>query len=64
METKREVFGRYANEYYKARITKSGKKTLTTIIDTVKDVTGMGRKSIIRRFNHLQMKDGKVKQNY
>ena len=57
METKREVFGRYADEYYKARIAKGGKKTLTKIIDTVKSVTGMGRKSIIRRFHSLQMKD-------
>ena len=60
METKKEVFERYEKEYYKARITKGAKKTLTTIIDTVKDVTGMGRKSIIRRFNRLQMKDGSI----
>jgi hypothetical protein len=57
METKREVFERYEQEYYKARIKKGGKKILTTIIDTVKDVTGMGRKSIIRCFHRRQTKD-------
>ena len=43
METKREVFARFENDYYKARIKKGGKKILTKIIDTVKEVTGMGR---------------------
>ena len=57
METKKEVFNRYGKEYYKAKISKGGRKILTKIIDTVKDVTGMGRKSIIRSFNHNQMKD-------
>ena len=33
METKREVFGRYADEYYKARIVKSERKKLTDIIN-------------------------------
>lgn len=57
METKKEVFERYEKEYYKARIKKGGKKILTKIIDTVRDVTGMGRKSIIRSFNRMQTKD-------
>lgn len=57
METKQEVFARYENEYYKARIVKGGRKTLTKIIDTVRSVTGMGRKSIIRVFNRNQLKD-------
>ena len=57
METKKEVFNRYGKEYYKARISKGGRKILTKIIDTVKDVTGMGRKSIIRTFNRNQKKD-------
>lgn len=57
METKHEVFARYEKEYYQARIAKGGRKTLTKIIDTVKSVTGMGRKSIIRTFNRNQLKD-------
>ena len=60
METKREVFERYEKEYYKARITKGGKKILTKIIDTVKEVTGMGRKSIIRGFHREQTKDTSI----
>lgn len=57
METKQEIFARYKKEYYKARRVVGGKKTLTKIIDTVKDVTGMGRKSIVRAFNRLQVKN-------
>lgn len=57
METKKEVFARYEKEYYKARTKKGGKKLLTKIIDTVQDVTGMGRKSIIRDFHHRQARD-------
>lgn len=57
METKQEIFDRYKKEYYKARTVTGGKKTLTKIIDTVRDVTGMGRKSIIRVFNRLQVKN-------
>jgi hypothetical protein len=57
METKQEVLTRYKKEYYKAKGTLGKRKTLTKIIDTVESVTGMGRKSIIRAFNHLQIKD-------
>ena len=57
METKRELFARYKKEYYKAKTVQGGRKTLTKIIDTVKSVTGMGRKSIIRVFNWLQVKE-------
>ena len=57
METKRELFVRYKDEYIKARKVKGKRKTLTKIIDTVKSVTRMGRKSIIRAFNRLQMVD-------
>ena len=35
METKKEVFARYKDEYYKAKVAKGGRKTLTKIIDTV-----------------------------
>jgi hypothetical protein len=57
METKQEVFNRYKKEYFEARISRNGRKILTKIIDTVESVTGMGRKSIIRAFNRIQMKD-------
>ncbi len=57
METKREIFKRYKQEYWKARKKRGKRKILTKIIDTVRDVTGMGRKSIIRSFNRLQTKD-------
>ena len=62
METKHEVFERYKKEYYQARIKKGGRKKLTSIIDTVKSVTGMGRKSIIRAFNRTQKKDPYVRE--
>lgn len=55
METKKEVFERYKKEYYKAKKTEGGRKIRTSIIDVVKSVTQMGRKSIIRAFNRLQM---------
>src|SRR3990167_6471126 len=57
METKQEIFTRYKKEYYKAKGIPGKRRLLTQIIDTVKNVTGMGRKSIIRAFNHLQVKD-------
>jgi hypothetical protein len=57
METKQEVFARYKDEYFKARKKKGKRKELTTIIDMVQSVTTMGRKSIIRTFRRLQMRD-------
>lgn len=57
METKQEVFERFGSEYYKAKTIEGGRKKLTKIIDVVLRVTGMGRKSIIRAFNRLQIKD-------
>ncbi|PIQ36140.1 MAG: hypothetical protein COW60_00190 [Candidatus Yonathbacteria bacterium CG17_big_fil_post_rev_8_21_14_2_50_43_9] len=60
METKKEVFERYQEEYWAARVKKNGRKILTGIIDTVADVTGMGRKSIIRAFKERQMKDTSI----
>lgn len=57
METKQEVFDRYEEEYQKAKTIEGGRKVLTKIIDTVKSVTGMGRKSIIRAFNRIQIED-------
>jgi hypothetical protein len=57
METKKEVFDRYKDEYYKARGKMGKRKKLTQILDKVCDVTNMLRKSVIRRFNHLQTVD-------
>jgi len=57
METKQEIFDRYKGEYYKAKGFKEGRERQTEIIDIVKSVTKMGRKSIIRAFNRIQMKD-------
>ena len=57
METKQEIFDRYKQEYYKAKGFKEGRGRQTEIIDIVKNVTKMGRKSIIRAFNRIQLKD-------
>ena len=57
METKREIFARYKDTYFKARTQRGRRKELTMIIDTVVSVTGLSRKSIIRAFKRLQMKD-------
>ena len=55
METKREVFERYKKEYFAARtLKKGGRKKLTNILDTIEQVTGMQRKSILRRLRRLQ----------
>lgn len=56
MNTKKEIFERYKKEYYKSRKITGGKKKLTTIISTIKSVTGMHPKSIIRAFNRMQKK--------
>ena len=52
METKQEVFKRYLEEYISAK-----KKQKTAILDTVCNVTGIGRKSAIKKLRRLQMKD-------
>lgn len=58
METKNQVFKRYKKEYFKAKsLEQGGRKTLTKILNTVCEVTGIWRKSAIRKFNHLQKKD-------
>lgn len=54
MDTKQQIFARYKEEYYKARINEGERDTLTKIIDTIESVTGMHRKSIIRAFNRIQ----------
>ena len=58
METKKQIFDRYKEEYFKAKSLKQGgKKTLTKILDTLCEVTGMARKSVIRKLNRIQKKD-------
>jgi hypothetical protein len=58
METKDEVCKRYAGEYFKARgQKKGGREAQTRILDTVCDVTGIHRKSAVRKFNRLQVRD-------
>ena len=58
METKNQVFKRYKKEYFKAKtVKKGGRKRLTAILNTVCEVTGIFRKSAVRKFNTLQKKD-------
>lgn len=57
METKQAVFERYREEYFKARKQPRKRKTLTSIIDTIISVTGLSRKTVIRTFHRLQMRD-------
>ena len=52
METKQEVFERYLEEYITGT-----KKEKTAMLHTVCNVTGIGRKSAIKKFKRLQMKD-------
>ena len=52
METKQEIFRRYQKEYWAA-----GRKRKKEILDTVSEMTLMHRKSVIRRFRKLQMRD-------
>lgn len=58
METKNQIFKRYKKGYLKAKTLKNGgRKILTKILDTVCEVTGMERKSAIRKFCRIQTKD-------
>ena len=51
------AFGMTNMEQFKAKGFKEGRGRQTEIIDIVKNVTKMGRKSIIRAFNRIQLKD-------
>jgi len=55
MVTKKDIFKRYLNEYLKAN-----KKRKTEILNNVCDVIKMDRKSAVRRFRVLQMKDSSI----
>jgi hypothetical protein len=57
MKTKQEIIKQYKREYYKTKATKGLKHVRTCIINTVQEVTGMKRKSVIRALNREQVKD-------
>jgi len=68
METKKQIFERYKDEYYKARIEKKGgRKRCGEILDIVCDVAKMARKATVRipclssRTTAYQMKQVTVK---
>lgn len=53
MATRNEIFARYKKEYWKASKTRKG-----AILDAVCEVTGLRRKSAIRKFRVLQLRGG------
>ena len=58
METKKEIFERYKDEYFKVRIEKKGgRRRCGEILDIVCDVATMTRKAAIRKFTRLQTKE-------
>ena len=58
METKKQIFERYKDEYYKARaMLRLGRKRCGEILNIVCDVAKITRKAAIRKFTRLQTKD-------
>lgn len=58
METKKQIFERYKDEYFKARgQKKGGRRRCGEILDIVCDVSKMSRKAASRKFTRLQTKD-------
>jgi len=58
METKKQVFERYKDEYFKAKAMKEGgRQEQTRILDIVCGVVRIHRKSATRKFSRLQTKD-------
>jgi len=55
MTTKNEIFNRFLKEYLK-----TNKKRKGQILDNVCDTTGLTRKSAVRKFRALQMKDSSI----
>lgn len=55
MTTKKEIFNRFLKEYLKAN-----KKRKGQILDNVCDTTNINRKSAIRKFKRLQLKDSSL----
>ncbi|MEX2405236.1 MAG: hypothetical protein WD579_01395 [Candidatus Paceibacterota bacterium] len=53
MDTKKNIFERYKDEYIRADKVWKGK-----ILDYITDVTRMHRKACIRRFGEIQRDDG------
>ncbi|KKU14862.1 MAG: hypothetical protein UX22_C0015G0001 [Candidatus Jorgensenbacteria bacterium GW2011_GWA2_45_9] len=63
METKKQIFERYKNEYYKARVEKrGGRKRRGEILDIVCDISHMARKAASRKFTRLQTKDPRTEE--
>jgi hypothetical protein len=52
MAAKNEIFGKYQKEYYRA-----SKERKSVILDVISEVAGMRRKSVIRKFRVLQVRD-------
>ena len=58
METKKQIFERYKDEYYKARTQKKGgRRRCGEILNIVCDVSKMSRKAASRKFTRLQSRD-------
>ena len=57
IETKQAIFTRYKKEYFKADRKHRKRREQSRIIDTIQSVTNLGRKSIIRSFHRIQIKD-------
>jgi hypothetical protein len=58
METKKQVFERYKEEYFEAKAKKKGgRKRQGEILNIVCDVAGYARKAAVRKFGNLQTKD-------
>lgn len=63
METKKQVFERYKEEYFKARARKhGGRQRLTEILNIVCAVVRIHRKSAARKFKRLQFHDPYVQE--
>ena len=60
MKTQVNPFNNYKKEYWKKKTTKQRKGE---ILDTIEELTGMNRKSIIRKFKKLQFTDNVSKKS-
>jgi hypothetical protein len=63
METKKQIFERYKDEYFKARTEKKGgRRRCGEILDIVCDVAKMARKAASRKFTRLQNRDSRQEE--
>ena len=60
MKTQVNPFNKYKKEYWEKKTTKQRKGE---ILDTIEELTGMNRKSIIRKFKKLQFTDNVSKKS-